>query len=113
MSPEGSAKGARRKLRKKKALIQERKRKVFTYRGKTLEELAKMDVSELLKYFPSRIRRTLKRGFNSEQQKVVSKIIKSNKPVRTHQRDIIILPQFVGKKVLIYNGKEFKGSSNT
>ena len=28
--------------------------------------------------------------------------------VRTHRRDIPIIPQFVGKKVAIYNGKEFK-----
>jgi len=36
--------------------------------------------------------------------------MKSNKKeiLRTHRRDIVVLPEFVGKKVAIYNGKEYK-----
>jgi len=111
MCPEGgSAKGARRKSRKKKALIQERRKKVFTYKGMTIEELKKMDINEFAKISTARVRRSLLRGFNDEQKKVVDKIIKASpdKVVKTHQRDIIILPKFVGKKVAVYNGKEFK-----
>ncbi len=36
-----------------------------------------------------------------------SRKIESPKQIRTHCRDMIILPEFVGKVLGIYNGKEF------
>ena len=29
------------------------------------------------------------------------------KPIRTHRRDIIVIPQMVGLRIDVYNGKEF------
>ena len=40
------------------------KRKEFTYRGKTLEELKKLDVREFAKYLKSGERRTVFRQFH-------------------------------------------------
>jgi len=98
-----------RKERKKKAGIQARKKKEFTYRGYTLDQLLKMPFEELLKILPARARRTLKRGYNQEQLAFIQKLRKTqNGVVKTHCRDIVILPEFVGKRVAVYNGKEFK-----
>jgi small subunit ribosomal protein S19 len=46
----------------------------------------------------------------NDEQKVTYDKIKSGEieVVKTHRRDIPIIPQFVGKKVAVYNGKEFK-----
>ena len=106
----GSAKAARRRERKRKSKIQERRKKEFTYRGYTLEQLQKMSMEQLLPLFPARVRRSIKRGFNQEELAFLKKMEKSDgsKPVRTHRREMIILPSFVGKKIAIYNGKEFK-----
>ncbi|MBQ3735834.1 MAG: ribosomal protein S19 family protein, partial [Candidatus Methanomethylophilaceae archaeon] len=50
------------------------------------------------------------RGLNYEQQLLFDnlKAAEPGEVVRTHRRDLPIIPQFVGKTVSIYNGKEFK-----
>jgi small subunit ribosomal protein S19 len=58
---------------------------------------------------PSRVRRTFIRGLNEEQKVTFDKIVSGEiDVVRTHRRDIPIMPNFVGKKVAVHNGKEFK-----
>lgn len=81
-------------------------RKEFTYRGKTLEELKQLSKKELAPLFTSRIRRTLLRGYPQETQKAEQKILE-NDNVRTHCREIVILPQMVGKIIKVHNGQEF------
>jgi len=81
--------------------------KVFTYRGKTIEELQKMSFGEFVKLLPSRQRRSLLRGLNDKQKKFLERLRKSDKPVRTHLREMMIIPEMVFKKVLIHNGKEW------
>ncbi len=103
-----SAKAARRRRRKTRKLILERA-KEFRYRGYSIEELQQMSLEEFAELLPARQRRTIKRGFNEEQMKLIRKLMQSDgsKVIRTHRRDVIILPQFVGKRVAVYNGKEF------
>ena len=102
-------KSSRRKLRKKRSVLQAKRKKEFTYRGFTMEQLLEMPFDEVLDLMPSRIRRSFVRGFNEEQKTAFEKIKASDgEPVRTHRRDIPIVPQMVGKKVAIHNGKEFK-----
>ncbi|MEM4161136.1 MAG: 30S ribosomal protein S19 [Thermoplasmata archaeon] len=110
MAVEGGTKASRRKERKKKSGIQARRKREFTYRGYTLEELKKMSLEELLEVLPARARRTLKRGYNAEQMVCVQKLRAAGEGevVRTHCRDIVIVPEFVGKRVAVYNGKEYK-----
>jgi small subunit ribosomal protein S19 len=86
-----------------------RKKKEFKIRGKQVEELMGIDPEEFLDIMPARVRRTLRRGLTEGQMKLWQKVKKSdaNKIVRTHCRDMIILPDFVGKRVAVHNGKEF------
>jgi small subunit ribosomal protein S19 len=91
-------------------------RKVFKYKGYTLEELQEMSLEEVMKLYPARQRRSLKRGFLPRQQKVLDKMRKLNKEgtkdgrpvvVRTHCRDMIVLPEMVGTTFAIYDGHNF------
>jgi small subunit ribosomal protein S19 len=81
--------------------------KIFKYRGKTLEELKSLNLEELMELFPSSIRRKLKRGFSHQEQIVLDKLKAGKKNIKTHARDMIVLPEMVGKKIQIYSGKEF------
>jgi small subunit ribosomal protein S19 len=104
-----SAKASRRRARKKADKIGTRRKKEFSFRGYSVEELKTMPQSELVSLMPARVRRTLSRGYNEEQQRFIEAIRKNKKEVlRTHHRDIIVMPDFIGKKIAIYDGKEFK-----
>ncbi len=82
-------------------------KKEFTYRGKTLDELKAMTVNELMRLLPSRARRSLTHGI-TDDHKTVMKKVKANDPnVKTHCRDMVILPAMVGATVKVHNGKEF------
>ena len=81
--------------------------KEFTYRGKKLEEIKKLSLKEFAELLPSRQRRNLVRGLSEEKKKFLEKLKISSKPVRTHLRDMIILPEMVDKKIQVHNGKEF------
>ena len=85
----------------------------FRYRGKTLEELLNMPLDEFIKLLPARARRSLVRGFTPAQKKLLAKIRalrragKTNVMIKTHVRDMVILPEMVGLTIAVYNGKEF------
>jgi small subunit ribosomal protein S19 len=84
--------------------------KKFVFRGKSAEELNSMDNKQLSELLNSRQRRSLKRGFTKQQKKLLSSIRKlkgKDVLIRTHARDMIILPEMVGTKIGIHNGKEF------
>lgn len=86
--------------------------KQFAYRGKTIEELKNLDLSEFMKLIPARQRRSLKRGFTEGQKKLLLKVDKQikgeyKKPIRTHCRDIIILPKMVNLTIHLHRGNKF------
>ena len=85
------------------------KKKEFTYRGKTIEELKQLDMREFAKLLKSNERRTLLRQ-TDELQKFILKCNKKsaeNKPIRTHSRYLVIIPQMIGLIIRVHNGKDF------
>lgn len=84
-------------------------KKEFTYRGKTIEELQKLDVREFARFLRARERRTALRQFSDIENfiNLAKQKIAKNKPVRTHKRDIVIVPQLVGMKIFVHNGRNF------
>jgi len=89
--------------------------KEFMYRGHSLEELQAMSMDEFIRLLPSRQRRSLVRGLTQEQRVLlesVRKVKASTKQgekaaVKTHARDMVILPEMVGVTMLVHNGKDF------
>ncbi len=84
-------------------------KKQFTYRGKIIEELKKLDVREFAKLVRSRERRNILRNFQKIEDFINKSKIKleRDKPIRTHQRDLIIVPEMIDWKIFIYNGNKF------
>lgn len=83
-------------------------KKEFRYRGKTLEELQEMGLKELAELFPATARRKIIRGFTEQEKILLRNLKKSSKPVKTHCRTLIILPEMVNKTLKVYNGKTFE-----
>ncbi len=81
-------------------------KKEFTYRGKTLEELKNMSINDFAELVPARQRRSLKRERTDSQRIFMNNVIKRNN-IKTKCRDVIIIPQMVGKNIRVHNGKEF------
>jgi len=82
-------------------------KKEFTYRGKTLSELKEMSLDDFIKILPARQRRSLKRGVNEKQKIVMEKIRKGKKDIKTHCRNMIIIPEMVGSTIRVYRGNKF------
>ncbi|MFC4437985.1 MULTISPECIES: 30S ribosomal protein S19 [Natrialbaceae] len=86
----------------------------FTYRGHTLEELQDLELDEVAELLPARKRRSIKRGLSVEKQKLLEKAREkgeeetANAPIRTHLRDMPIVPEFVGLTFEVYNGQSFE-----
>ncbi len=89
--------------------MEEIKKKSFTFRGKEIEELKEMDVREFAKLLKSNERRTVMRQHDEIQKFVIkcNKRTANSKLIRTHSRNLIIVPRMVGLKINVYNGKEF------
>lgn len=87
----------------------------FRYRGYTFENLQRISMDEFIQLLPSRQRRSLQRGLTVEQRKLLERIrmIKEDSDggqrevIKTHTRDMVILPEMTGITLLVHNGKEF------
>jgi small subunit ribosomal protein S19 len=85
------------------------KKKEFKYRGKNVEELKKMDIREFAKLLKSNEKRTVLKEYDKIHKFVLdcNDKIMQNKLIRTHLRDMVIVPRMIGMKINIHNGKEF------
>ena len=86
--------------------------KAVNYKGKSTEELQKLSTEELFGLLNARQRRSLKRGLSDNKKKLIGEIKlakegKNKNPIKTHQRDLIILPYMVGVTMNVFSGKEF------
>jgi small subunit ribosomal protein S19 len=82
-------------------------KKELMWRGKNLEELRTMDLNDFAQLVTSRERRKLTRGF-TDAEKILIKNIEGNvQRVKTHCRDMVIIPSMVGKTINIHTGKQF------
>jgi small subunit ribosomal protein S19 len=110
-------KAARRRTRKLRARVSQRRKKQFTYRGHSLEELQAMplypveesaDDLSVVSLLSARARRTLGRGISTDNEHLRNRVKTANgRPVRTHRRDMLILPEFVNTSIHIHNGQGY------
>ncbi len=88
-------------------------KKEFTYKGKTLQELRSLSIQDFAKLVPARQRRSLQRGLTDSQKALLVKVEKTvsdqyKKQIKTHARDMVIIPKMVGLTIYVHSGKEFK-----
>ena len=81
--------------------------KEFTWKGKSEDAAAKLDLKEFMALIPSRQRRSLMRGFTEAQKALMVRIEAGENNVKTHCRDMVVVPHMVGKTLRVYNGKEY------
>ena len=92
--------------------------KKFTFRGVDLEDLVSAEFTneQFLGLVQSRQRRSLKKGFNAQQEKLLKKLRSAKlaagegvKPatVKTHLRNMIVVPEMIGSVVAVYTGKQY------
>ena len=89
--------------------------KEFSFRGHSLETLSALSMDEFINLLPSRQRRSLQRGLTAEQRTLLEKMRTAKEAqkegkdggIKTHVRDLIILPEMVGAKIGVHNGKDF------
>ncbi len=81
--------------------------KEFRWHGKTEEEVKKLDLREFLPLVPARARRSLKRGFTDLQKRLLARVEKDEKNIRTQCRDMIIIPSMIGKTIKVHHGRDY------
>ncbi len=82
-------------------------KKEFTFKGKTVEQLRKMDLKEFMQLIPANERRHIKRGITVLEKKLLKDMKSGKNNIETHAREMIILPEMIGLTIKVYNGKEF------
>ena len=86
----------------------------FTYRGHTLEELQEMSLEEVAELLPARQRRSITRGLSYQKEQLLEDARgadseeTANNPIRTHIRDMPILPEMVGITFAVHDGQAFE-----
>jgi len=86
----------------------------FSFRGHTLDELQDMELEEVAELLPARQRRSIERGLTEEKEKLLAKArdaeeeATANNPIRTHLRDMPVLPVMVDLTFAVHNGQEFE-----
>merc|ERR1712110_1244979 len=102
--------GAAAELRKKRTF------RKFTFRGVDLDQLLDMNNEGLMELFTCRIRRKFTRGLKRKPMALIKKLRKKKKEcppnekpdiVKTHLRNMIVVPEMTGSIVGVYNGKVF------
>lgn len=84
-----------------------RRREEFTYHGLKIEEMQKMGISDLVPVMPARVRRKVVRGLTRGEEDLLTRFRSGDEKIRTHLRDMVVMPEMLGKAVEVYNGKEF------
>lgn len=88
--------------------------KIIKYRGVEEEKVGQIPMDDFMKKITSRARRTLKRlNTNPRLKEFYAKVrqIKAKNPkkvIKTQLRDAVVIPEWVGLKFGVHNGKEYK-----
>jgi small subunit ribosomal protein S19 len=86
----------------------------FSFRGHTLDELQEMELEEVAELLPARQRRSIVRCLTEEKHKLLEKAREAgeeetaNDPIRTHLRDMPVVPEMVGLTFAVHDGQNFE-----
>jgi small subunit ribosomal protein S15e len=99
-------------------LRKKRQFRKFTFRGVELDALLDLTNDELMDLVHARARRRMSRGLKRKPMALIKRLRQAKKDapagekprgVKTHLRNMIIVPEMIGSIVGIYNGKMFCG----
>ncbi|KAL8842704.1 MAG: hypothetical protein Q9170_000360 [Blastenia crenularia] len=88
----------------------------FSYRGVDLDQLLDLTSEQLRDIVHARARRRFNRGLKRKPMGLIKKLRKAKqnakpneKPdlVKTHLRDMIVVPEMIGSVIGVYSGKEY------
>ena len=83
-------------------------KKEFTYRGKSTQEIKNLSPAEFAEIAPCDILRRIKKGFTVEQKRLLKSLEVNKGIVKTHCRDMPILPVMIGRTIRIHRGNSFE-----
>ncbi|OAQ30625.1 ribosomal protein S19 [Linnemannia elongata AG-77] len=101
------------------AAIDARKKRTFrkfSYRGIDLDKLLDLSSEQLMDLVNARPRRRFQRGLKRKPMGLIKKLRQAKKDapalekpavVKTHLRNMIVVPEMIGSVVGVYNGKTF------
>ena len=75
-----------------------------SFKGLSFEQLSKLSIEKQITFYSSRVRRSIKRGFTPHIKSVLENLQKKKLP-KIRSRNLIILPNLVGKTLYVYDGK--------
>merc|ERR1712012_775772 len=90
--------------------------KKYSYRGVDLDKLLDLSNQDLMDLFRARQRRKFSRGIKRQPITLLKKLRKAKRetaygekpePVKTHLRNMVIVPEMIGSVVAVYQGKQF------
>jgi len=96
--------------------VKKRTFKKFTYRGVDLDQLLDLTSEQLMVLVQARARRRFSRGLKRKPMALIKKLRKAKretaqyeKPavVKTHLRNMTVVPEMIGSMVGVHNGKQF------
>mgnify|MGYP003715629283 FL=1 len=88
----------------------------FSYRGIELDKLLDLSNEDFMNLVHARARRRFQRGLKRKPMGLIKKLRKAKKEalpnekpaiVKTHLRNMIVVPEMIGSVVGVYNGKSF------
>jgi len=99
------------------AHLKKRTFRKYSYRGVDLDNLLDLSNEALLQLLHARARRKLSHGLKRKPTALLKKLRKAKKActgvgekpaaVKTHLRNMIIVPEMIGSNIGVYNGKTF------
>ncbi|NQZ84593.1 MAG: ribosomal protein S19 family protein [Nanoarchaeales archaeon] len=81
--------------------------KQFLFKGKTIEQLKAGTLEEFAALIDSTRRRKMKRGFTTQENIFLENVRSGKKNIKTHCRDMLVLPEMIGMTIGVYTGREF------
>jgi small subunit ribosomal protein S15e len=99
--------------------IEKKKKRTFrkyTFRGVDLDILLDLSNEQLMQMFTCRVRRRFQRGLKRKPMALIKRLRKAKKNapalekpecIKTHLRDMVIVPEMIGSIVGVYNGKTY------
>ena len=76
--------------------------KQFKWQGLSLEQVQELDLAAFMQKISARARRSLSRGFSDAQKALLKRLDAGEDNVKTHCRDLVILPKMIGRVRMFY-----------